>query len=236
MAKKSKTTDDNSGIEIIESAEALKQEINKAEGFLKTNQKMLTVVAATIVGAIVGYFGFNYWMDTQNQEAQVAMVDATFAYEADSLSQALNGVGGGDGMLAVADDFGSTKAGNLAHFYAGTALIKQGKFDEAIEHLEDFSSKDLVLQGKAYALIGDAYMEKDNASEAANFYKKAAGYQSNKFLTPGYLIKLALAQETAKDNAAAIKTYDALIQDYPAATETINAKKYKAMLEAMSAN
>ncbi|MDP5120141.1 MAG: tetratricopeptide repeat protein [Spirosomaceae bacterium] len=235
MAKKSTSTNDNSGIEIIESAEALKQEINKAEGFLKKNQKLLVIIAAAIIGVVVGYFGYNYWMDTQNQEAQVAMVDATFAYEADSLSQALNGVGGGDGMLTVADDFGSTKAGNLAHFYAGTALMKQGKFDEAIEHLEDFSSKDLVLQGKAYALIGDAYMEKGNASEAAGFYKKAAGYQSNKFLTPGYLMKLALAQETAKDNAAAIKTYDALIQDYPAATETINAKKYKAMLEAMSA-
>jgi hypothetical protein len=62
-------------------------------------------------------------MNTQNQEAQVAMVDATFAYESDSLSQSLNGIGGGDGMLTIAEDFGSTKAGNLANFYAGTALM-----------------------------------------------------------------------------------------------------------------
>jgi hypothetical protein len=44
-------------------------------------------------------------------------------------------------MLTIAEDFGSTKAGNLANFYAGTALMKQGKFDEAIEYLSDFSSK-----------------------------------------------------------------------------------------------
>lgn len=233
MAKKSTSTKDNSGIEIIESAEALQVEISKAEGFLKTNQKLLATIGGVVIAAVVGFFAYNYWMDTQNQEAQVAMVDATFAYESDSLSQALNGIGGGDGMLTVADDYGSTKAGNLANFYAGTALMKQEKFDEAIEHLSDFSSSDLVLQGKAYALIGDAYMEKGDAGEAADFYKKAASYQSNKFLTPGYLMKLALAQETAGDNGAAIKTYDALIQDYPAATETINAKKYRAMLEVM---
>lgn len=235
MAKKSTSTKDNSGIEILESAEALQKEISKAEGFLKSNQKMLIGIAGAIVVAILGFFAYNYWMDTQNQEAQAAMVDATFAYESDSLSQALNGVGGGDGMLAIAENYGSTKAGNLARFYAGTALIKQGKFDEAIDQLNDFSSKDLVLQGKAYVLIGDAYMEMGDASEAADYYKKAASYQSNKFLTPGYLMKLALAQETAGDNAAAINTYEALIQDYPASTETINAKKYKAMLEAMPA-
>ncbi|MFB0907330.1 MAG: TolA-binding protein [Spirosomataceae bacterium] len=234
MAKKT-ASKDNSGIEIIESAEALQVEISKAEGFLKSNQKLLAAIAGAIVVAVLGFFAYNYWMNTQNQEAQVAMVDATFAYESDSLSQSLNGIGGGDGMLTIAEDFGSTKAGNLANFYAGTALMKQGKFDEAIEHLSDFSSKDLVLQGKAYVLIGDAYMEKDDAGEAAGFYKKAASYQSNKFLTPGYLMKLALAQETAGDTDAAVKTYDALIQDYPAATETINAKKYRAMLEEIPA-
>jgi TolA-binding protein len=234
MAKKI-ASKDNSSLEIIESAEALQVEISKAEGFLKTNQKILAVIGGAVIVAVLGFFAYNYWMDTQNQEAQVAMVDATFAYEADSLSQSLNGVGGGDGMLTIAEDFGSTKAGNLASFYAGTALMKQGKFDEAIEHLSDFSSKDLVLQGKAYVLIGDAYMEKGAAGEAADFYKKAASYQSNKFLTPGYLMKLALAQETAGDRGAAIKTYDALVQDYPAATETINAKKYRAMLEEMPA-
>lgn len=234
MAKKSTSNKDNSGIEIIESAEALQKEISKAEGFLKTNQKLLAFIGGFIVALVLGFFAYNYWTDTQNQEAQAAMVDATFAYEADSLSQALNGIGGGDGMLNIAENYGSTKAGNLANFYAGTALMKQEKFDEAIEHLKDFSSSDLVLQGKAYALIGDAYLEQGNAAEAASYYKKAAGYQSNKFLTPGYLMKLALAQETAGDKVAAIKTYDTLILEYPAATETINAKKYKAMLEAES--
>lgn len=232
MAKKSTASKDHTGVEIIESADALKDEINKAESFVKKNQTLLVIIGGLIVAAVLGFFGYNYWQQTQNQEANVAMVDATFAYESDSLSQALNGIGGGDGMLAIADNYGSTKAGNLAHFYAGTALMKEGKFDDAIDQLKDFTSSDLVLQGKAYALIGDAYLEKGDNDEAVSYYKKAAGYKSNKFLTPGYLMKLAIAQETAGDKEGAVKTYGDLVQEYPAATETINAKKYKAKLEA----
>lgn len=227
MAKK-----DTSGIEIIESAEALQKEIGKAEGFLKKNQSLLAIAGGAIVAIALGIFGYNYWTNTQNEEAQAAMMEATFAFEADSLSQALNGVGGSDGMLAIAEDYSSTKAGNLANMYAGIALLKQGKFDDAISHLEKFSSDDLVLQGRAYALIGDAYMEKKNAAEAISFYEKAANFKPNKYMTPGYLMKLALAQEVAGKKAEAIETYNSVINEYPTSMDVVNAKKYKAKLEA----
>lgn len=223
---------EKSGLEIIESAEVLQKEINKAEGFLKTNQKLLTLVGGIVLAAIVGFFGYKYWNNTQNDAAQEALVDATFAFEADSLKQALEGAGGGDGLLSVADEYGSTKAGNLAKMYAGIALLKQGKFDDAIKYLSDFKSSDYILQGKAYALVGDAYMEKKNAAEAASFYKKAADYNANKYLTPAYLMKLAIAYETAGNNAEAIDAYSEIIEKYPLALEVVNAKKYKGKLEA----
>ncbi len=69
MAKKT-ASKDNSGIEIIESAEALQVEISKAEGFLKSNQKLLAAIAGAIVVAVLGFFAYNYWMNTQNQEAK----------------------------------------------------------------------------------------------------------------------------------------------------------------------
>ena len=226
MAKKEKT-----GIEILESADALKQEFGKAEGFLKKNQMLLTYVGGGILAIVLGVVGYNYWSKSQDEEAQVAMFNAVYAFEADSLKQALSGTGGNEGLLSVASNYGSTDAGNLANFYAGVALVKQGKYDEAIEHLKSFSSSDLLVQGRAYALIGDAYMEKKNTEEAISYYKKAADYKPNKFFTPLYLMKLATAYETAKDNKSALDAYNQIIEKYPDSAEVTNAKKYKSKLE-----
>lgn len=226
MAKKEKT-----GIEILESADALKQEFGKAESFLKKNQMLLTYVGGGILAIILGVVGYNYWSKSQDEEAQVAMFNAVYAFEADSLKQALNGTGGNEGLLSVASNYASTDAGNLANFMAGVALIKQGKYDEGIEHLKNFSSNDLLIQGRAYALIGDAYMEKKNTEEAISYYKKAAEYKPNKFLTPLYLIKLATAYETTKDNKSALDAYSQIIEKFPDSGEATNAKKYKSKLE-----
>ncbi|PLK42223.1 tetratricopeptide repeat protein [Emticicia sp. TH156] len=226
MAKKDKT-----GVEILENADALKQDFGKAEGFLKKNQTLLAYLGGGILAIVLGVVGYNYWSKSQDEEAQVAMFNAVYAFEADSLKQALNGTGGNEGLLSVAENYGSTDAGNLAHYYAGVALVKQAKYDEAIEHLKKFNSGDLLVQGRAFALIGDVYMEKKNTEDAISYYKKAADYKPNKSFTPGYLMKLAGAYEVAKDNKSAIDTYTQLIEKFPESVEVTNAKKYKSKLE-----
>jgi TolA-binding protein len=227
MAKK-----DNSGIEIIESADALKKEFFKAEGFLEKNSKLLTIVGGGLLAIVALYFGYNYYTQTQEKEAQTALYDAVFSFEADSLNAALKGQGGNEGLLSVADNFGSTKAGKLANLYAGIALMNQSKFKEAIERLDNFSSSDEVVQGKAYALIGDCYMETKATQDAITYYKKAVDFKPNKFATPGYMMKLATAYTEAKDNKGALDVYASIIDQYPASQEVVMAKKYKSRLEA----
>jgi TolA-binding protein len=227
MAKQEKT-----GAEIFESAEALQSTIGKAEGFFKSNQKILTYVGGGILAVIVGIIGYNFWNQSQDAEAQEALSNSVYAFETDSLKQALNGTGGNPGLLSVADDYGSTAAGNLASFYAGVALLKQGKFDDAIERLKSFSSNDLLVQARAYSLIGDAYMEKKNSvADAIEYYEKAVDYKPNMYFTPTYMMKLAAAYEVDKKNKEAIEVYTNLVNEYPNSLETANAKKFKAKLE-----
>lgn len=227
MSKKEK----DSGLEFIESPEALASEIGKVEKVVGQNSKILTIVGGAILAIILGYFAYKWYIKSQDEQAQAALFGPVFSFEADSLNKALKGSAGNPGLLNVAEEYGATPSGNLANFYAGVALMKQGKFDEAIEHLKDFSSSDLLVQGRAYALIGDAYMEKNAADEAVSYYEKAAGYQPNPQFTPGYLMKLAIAQEKAKKNTDAIATYGEIIEKYPLSAESMNAKKYKALLE-----
>lgn len=226
MAKK-----DNHGIEIIENAEELKKEFFKYEHLLEKNQKTLYIIGGVILAIVAGYFGYKYYSETKEKDAQTALYDAVFSFEADSLSKALKGQGGNEGLLAVADDYSGTKAGQLAGLYAGIALMNQSKFADAIPQLEKFSAGDQVLQAKAYSLIGDCYMETKKVDDAIKYYQKAVDYQPSKFSTPGYLMKLANAYAESKNAKSAIGVYTDLINQFPTVTEALLAKKYKSRLE-----
>ncbi len=222
----------NSGLDFIESPEGLANELGKVEKVLAKNQKTIYIAVGAVVAVVLGFFAYNWYTKSQDEEAQAAMFAPVLAFEADSLNKALKGSANSPGLKAIADDFGGTASGNLAHFYMGTALLKQGKFDEAIEQLKSFSSSDLLVQARAYSLIGDAYMEKNAVSDAVGYYEKAANYKPNAQFTPSYLMKLAIAHEKAKQNKEAIGTYADLLEKYPTSAEALNAKKYMALLEA----
>lgn len=223
---------DNSGIEIIESAEALQKELGKAEGFFNQNKNTLLGLLGVVAIAVAAFFGYKYYNQTQDKEAQAAMFDSVFYYEKDSLDLALQGTGGNMGLIEVADTYGSTPGGNLANFYVGSIYMQQGKFAEAIEYFSNFSSSDIVLQGKAYCLIGDANMELGNTEAAISAYEKAANYEPNEFITPSYLNKLAIAFEKTGNTGAALDAYTRIVEEFPNANEVMVAKKYKSRLEA----
>ncbi|MCU0353657.1 MAG: tetratricopeptide repeat protein [Cytophagales bacterium] len=234
MAKKTTEATVNQPIETPANAPELS--LDTAEDFVQRNRNLLLGGLAVVALLVGGIFFYRYYTRNQEAEAQKYMFRAVSYFEADSLKKALNGDGLNDGLLKIADDYGNTKAGNLAHFYAGVALLKQGKFDDAISHLKDFNADDLLLQARAYSLIGDAYLEKKQAGEAIEYYEKAANYEPNKYFTPAYLLKLALAYEINKQNDKAIEAYNKIITQYEDAAEANTAKKYKSKLEGLAGN
>lgn len=220
--------------ELLENPEALAHTLEGAESWVERNPKIAFGIVGLVLVAVAGYFGYTYLKSTQEAEAQKEMFQAVYYFEADSLSLALNGDGNKLGFIDIIDEYSLSDAANLAHFYAGVCYMKQGKFDAAILYLKDFSSNDLLVQARAYSLIGDAYMEQSNFEEAVSYYNKAANYKPNKFYTPAYLMKAALAYEKLNKNEDAIKTYDKVITEYFESSEYQNARKLKARLETNS--
>jgi predicted negative regulator of RcsB-dependent stress response len=224
MAKKEEKT----SLEFLESAEGLQdelqQEIHKVQATVEKNKSIIYGVAGVLVVAVLGYFGYKYYTTTQDEEGQSKLFSAVYKYEADSNKVAAKE------MEKIASDFGGN-TGNLANFYAGVANLKEGKFDAAIDNLKSFSSTDLLVQARAYSLIGDAYTEKKAYSDAITYYKKAVDYKANKFFTPTYMMKLAAAYEANKEQKEALAIYSEIVEKYAESSESINAKKYKAMLE-----
>lgn len=217
--------------ELLENPEALKEKLAGAENWLEQNPKIVVGIAAAILIIVGGYFAFNYYKNNQNVLAQNEMFQAVYYFEADSLDKALNGDGNNLGFLQIIDEFGITDAANLANYYAGVSYLKQGKFELARLYLEDFSANDLLIQARAYSLVGDSYMEEQKYDDAAKYYNKAANYKPNKYFSPTYLMKEALAYERLNQNDKARETYDKIINQYWESSEYQNARKFKARLE-----
>jgi TolA-binding protein len=220
MAKKEK----KDVMEIIESPEALQQEVSKVTGFFEKNKSTTLGAGVALIALVAGFFGYQWYKTSQDVEGEKKLYKAVYAFESDSLSAAAKE------MAKISDEFGGNTQ-NLSDLYLGITLLKQGKYDQAIEKLKNFSSSDLLVQARAYSLVGDAYAEKKSFGEAIEYYQKAADYKPNKFFTPTYLLKLALAFEANKQGKEALDAYSQITDKFPESAESIPAKKYKALIE-----
>lgn len=229
MSKKNRAG--SSQNDLLENPEALADQLSKTEEFLENNKELVFTVMGLIILVVGGYFGFDYYKNSQDEKAQSEMFQAIYYFESDSLDLALNGDGINLGFLDIIDEYPITDAANLANYYVGTAFLEKGEFESALSHLEEFNAGDLLVQARAYSLAGDAYMELEDYDNAASYYEKAATYNENKFFSPRYWMKAALAFEYANDIDAAKAAYDKVIDQYWDATEVTDAKKYKARLD-----
>jgi TolA-binding protein len=220
--------------DLLENPEVLAEKVEGVEHWIEKNPKIVFGVLGIIVLIVGGYFGFRYWNNNQDEAAQREMFPAVRYFEADSLDLAMNGDGNNLGFKQIIEDYSMTDAGNLAQFYAGSICLKQAKFPLAIFYLKNFTSDDELVQARALSLMGDAYMEQKKFEEAADHYIEAAGHKPNKYFTPTYLMKAALAYEKSNQNDKAIKTYQRVIDEYWESSEFQNARKYKARLDGNS--
>ena len=228
MAKKEENTS------VIENQEVLQEKVMGFEHWVENNPKIIFGIVGLLFLAVAGYFGFSFFKKSQDTEAQKQMFQAVYYFEADSLNLALNGDGNNLGFIDIINDYKFSEAANLAHFYAGVCYLKQGNHDAAILYLQDYSSNDLLIQARAFSLIGDAYMELQKYEDAVTFYNKASNYKPNKFYTPAYLMKAAVAYEKLNQNDKAKEAYDKIITEFWDSAEYQNAVKLKARLESNS--
>lgn len=235
MAKTKSTPTPEEQDKFYENPEVLEESIGQAEEFVSTNRNILVGVLVAIALVVAGYFFYQNYQNQQNAQAERELFPAVFFFEKDSLNQALNGDGSTTiGLLGIISDFGGTKAGNLAKFYAGAAQLKLGEYDQAISNLESFSAEDYLLGARAHALTGDAYMEKGETAQAISAYQKAADKYPNSQFTPIYLQKLAVAKEESGDAAGALAAYQRIVEDFPKSELLNQAKKNIMRLEVLS--
>lgn len=207
--------------------------VERAKDFWTRNGRTVTFAALAVIVLGAAYLGYKYLIQApKEQKAADALVAAEGYYRADSIGVALNGDGVNPGLLKVIDQYGGTRAGNLARFYAGTLLLKQGKAADAAKHLGEFSTDSKIVQARAYKLLGDAYAEQGKNSDALAQYKKAASHFSDDEVNASEYLFLAayFADRVAKDQQQAIELFKELKSKYPRTERGFEAEKYLAQL------
>lgn len=207
-----------------ENIQAVEEALSKTEVFIEKNQNLLIYIFIGIAAVVGGYFGYiKFIQEPAEINAQESMYWAERYFERDSLNLALNGDGNHKGFLEVIDDDGNTKNGNLARYYAGAIYLKQGKFDEAIEMLEDFDCDDNIHGPNSRILLGHAYCELQDFEKAVDAYKEAADMKMNDFTRPQALMNAGKILETKlNDPEAALEMYKMVKFDHPTYFESPN--------------
>ena len=218
------------GEPVVENVEVA---LGKTGDFFENHKSLIITITAVIVILVLGYFGYQYlYLAPKEKTAAKEMFYSQRYFEMDSMENALNGDGQHPGFLEIADSYGSTKSGKLAHYYSGLIYLHQGNFQEAVAHLEKFKSKDAVLHILSRQALGDAYWELEQTDKALAAYKEGAGKYSNEILTPGIMARMAAVYESLQQYGDAVKVYEDLRNLYPRSVEARNADMMIARLQA----
>ena len=204
--------------------------LGKSEEFFSKYKNHLTY---GILGIILLFgLGFAYqklYKEPKMEEAMGQMFLAEQAFRNDQYQIALSGDGNILGFTQILDEYG-TLAGKAIHFYTGVCNLQLGEFQAAIDALSKYSSKDIIIQARAYCCIGDAYANLGNLKKAEEFYLKAAAYRDN-VMAAYYLKKAAIICEETGAVDRAIKLYRDIKEKYPLTYEAYEADKYIARLQ-----
>jgi TolA-binding protein len=212
----------------------VQQAYTKTEKYIEENKKSLSIILVGILVVIGGYFAWDrLYVQPQEEEAVASMFFAQQYFEADSLDKAIKGDGQHKGFIEIADEYSVTKSANLAHYYLGISYLRKGKFEDAINELNQFDTDNSILAPVATGAMGDANMELGKSEEAISLYLKAAKIGDNKFTTPIYLMKAAGAYEDTKNFENAIKIYEQIKADFPNTNEGREIEKYIARASAL---
>lgn len=221
----------------------LDETANKTEDWVIKNQKPIMMFIGAALFCLLAYFLYQKFYQAPNEtKAANALAFPRKNFDkavtgnetiADSLYVlALNGDMEQVGFVDVASNYSSTKAGNLANYYAGISYLKTKNYKEAISYLDKFSSDDQILAPLAKGAIGDAFSDLNQLEDAYEYYSTAANMRSNEFTTPLFLNKAGNLAISLGKNSDAQTMFERIQKEFPNSPEAkqvdsqINRAKY----------
>jgi tetratricopeptide (TPR) repeat protein len=206
--------------------------MDRVQGKYEENKNYVFIALAAVILIIGGTWWYQNNKESQNLEANNLIWKQDQNFDTDNFETAINGTTNNVGYAYIADEYNGTPAGDIATYNMGVGYLNLGKYNEAIDALEDVDFEDIILGAIAKGATGDAYFELGKVDKAISNYKAAVSHSDNELTVPVYLKKLAIAQEEAGDMKDAIVSYQRIKDDYSTAPEARDIEKFIARLQA----
>jgi tetratricopeptide (TPR) repeat protein len=200
--------------------------------FYEEYRQLAYGLGVALIVLILAVPGYMYYHQQQEQQANRMLGQILPTYEQGSYEQALNGTAQAAGLLTIADDYSGTDAGNLAAFYAASALYEQEEYDRALEYYQQFDKGNDFIGASAYAAEASIYESRGELERAATHYEQAASQYNNKLTAPRYLLEAGQAYEDAGNYEAAEQAYQRIKDEYPEAEQANEVERYLARVRA----
>ena len=206
--------------------------VHGVESVASHQQAMWVVIVAGLVAALA-VFGWNSYARRQTAKASATLDDAMKIFQARIRAPGETAEPGeityldernkfGDAsrkFLEVAGQYGRTKPGQLARYYAALSEIQVKQFGDAEKNLSQLTSgSDDTLAGLAKFQLAGVYALENKGTQAVDLYKQLADKPS--LFVPKPMVMLALADYYRKvDPAQAAQLYNQIKQQYPDAAD-----------------
>ncbi len=191
----------------------------RALGLIEKNRSVVLAGAAVVVIVVVAVVGFSMLMAQRDKTAVDRMAGAVRAWESSDYRGAIDGTDQFMGLSAVIEEYGSTRTGNLARYYAADAHFQLGEYDQALELFEAYDKEANHLGAAALAGEAAIHATRGENEEAGDLYRRAATIFTSDVTSPMYLLKAGQAYEAAGRAAEARRAYEQIRDDYATSQE-----------------
>ena len=200
-----------------QAAPVTEQTISQSEAFFLKYKKAVIAAVIAIVVIIAGIVLYQTYVSGPNeQKASTMLAKGQQYFMEGDYQKALNGDSiSFKGILNVAKEYSSTKAGNLANLYVGLCYAQLDKWQEAAQYLEKFEgADDAMISPAAVGALGNAYAHLNQLDKAVSNLKKAAEMADNNSLSPTFLIQAGEILESQGNKVEALKLYQQVKDKY----------------------
>lgn len=203
------------GKETVEVFQDLDKSALKTERWLERNAKTLSIIFGALVLGVIGWFAYqNFIVEPRNEEAAKTYLAALKNLQQGKEKEALGGTAANPGFLGTYEEYGNTKVGKLAAFSAASLKYKQGKYQDAYNLLDGFSSPNKIYMALKYGAMADCQSNLNKNDDAMSLLEKAITASDDPYTAYFFTRKAGMLALANNKKADAKKYFSSIEEKY----------------------